>query len=327
MVPIGDRGDSRIPSHIGLPLPGAAAVPLPGAAAVPLPGAAPVPLPGDAPMRTAQKRILVVDDDPDMLDLVTRVLGSAGCAVTCLSDPEQALRIPPGDRFDLVLLDVRMPRIDGLEVCLVLRRHYGNDLRICMMTASRDDEAVRIAEQFGADGYLLKPLRPADLMTLAGLATPQPLEPGTALVPEPPRASQRAPRPSPGKRVLVVDDDPDVLSYCSEVFRRGGAEVEVAGDPLSLAEGVPAGGAWDLILVDIFMPALGGIDLMRHFLRDVRSVTSRFYAISASSGAGLRETARKAGADGYLVKPLRARQLLALLEDAGAAPLDGEVAG
>jgi CheY-like chemotaxis protein len=286
-------------------------------------GGDPIPLPDGSPLRTPQKRVLVVDDDPDMLNLVTRVLGSAGCAVTCLSDPEQVLRNPPGNQFDLVLLDVLMPRVDGLELCLVLRRQCGNDLRICMMTAARDDEAVRIAEQFGADGYLLKPLRRTDLLTLAGIATHQP---GVALVPEPPRASQRAPRPSPKKRVLVVDDDPDVLSYCSEVFRRGGAEVDVVSDPLALAGSVPASGAWDLVLVDIFMPALGGIDLMRHFLKDVRSVTSQFYAISASDGAALREAARRAGADGYLPKPLRARQILALLEDAGARPLEADVA-
>jgi DNA-binding response OmpR family regulator len=284
-----------------------------------------LPLLGGAAMRVPDKRVLVVDDDLDVLNLVTRVLGRAGCAVTCVSDPEQMLRSPPGDQFDLVLLDVLMPRIDGLEVCLVLRRHYGNELRICMMTAARDDEAVRIAEQFGADGYLLKPLRAADLITLAGVATHEPAQPGTALVPEPPRASQRTPAPALKKRVLVVDDDPDILAYCNEVFRRGGADVDVVSDPTTLAGPVP-GGSYDLVLVDIFMPAFGGIDLIRHFLSDVRSVTSQFYAISARDDAELRETARSAGADGYLPKPLRARQLLSLLEDAGSAPLNAEVA-
>jgi DNA-binding response OmpR family regulator len=284
-----------------------------------------LPLFGGAPAPVARKRVLVVDDDLDVLNLVTRVLGSAGCAVTCLADPEEVLRNPPGDRFDLVLLDVLMPRIDGLEVCLVLRRHYGADLRICMMTAARDDEAVRIANQFGADGYLLKPLRPADLMTLAGVATRKPAQPGAVLVPDPPRASQRAAPLAPKKRVLVVDDDLDVLAYCREVFARGGAEVEVVSDPLALAQ-APLRESYDLVLVDVFMPSFGGVDLIRHFLKDVRSVTSRFYAISASGDADLRETARRAGADGYLHKPLRARQLLGLLEEAGAAPLEAEVA-
>lgn len=284
-----------------------------------------LPLLEGAAMRIARKRVLVVDDDLDVLNLVTRVLGAAGCAVTCLADPEDVLRNPPGDQFDLVLLDVLMPRIDGLEVCLVLRRHYGTDLRICMMTAARDDEAVRIANQFGADGYLLKPLRPTDLMTLAGIAAQKASQAGAVLVPEPPRASPQVPPPSPKKRVLVVDDDPDVLTYCSEVFSRGGAEVEVVSDPLALAGG-PLRDPYDLVLVDVFMPSFGGIDLMRHFLKDVRCVTSRFYAISASGDADLRETARRAGADGYLLKPLRARQVLGLLEDAAAAPLEAEVA-
>jgi CheY-like chemotaxis protein len=291
-----------------------------------------VPAVGDAPAiplvptQVPHKRVLVVDDDPDLLNLVTKVLGKAGCAVTCLSDPEELLRDPPGDRFDLVLLDVMMPRIDGLEVCLVLRRHYGNDLRICMMTAARDDEAVRIAGQFGADGFLLKPLRAIDLTTLAGVAVHQPLQPGAALVPEPPRASQRA-RPAPLKRrVLVVDDDPDVLAWCSEVFRRAGAEVDVAREPLALVQDPREGGTYDLVLVDIFMPAFGGVELIGHFLKDVRNLASRFYAISASDEPGLRESARRAGADGYLPKPLRVRQMLGLLEEYGAAPLEADLA-
>ncbi|HEY6911586.1 MAG TPA: response regulator [Myxococcales bacterium] len=270
-----------------------------------------------------QKRVLVVDDDLDVLTLVEKVLGSAGCAVTCASRPEEVLRNPPGGQFDLVLLDVMMPRIDGLEVCLVLRRHYGDDLRICMITAARDDEAVHIAEQFGADGYLLKPLRATDLMTLAGIATPRPLQPGVALVPEPPRVARRT--PPIRKRVLVVDDDADVLGWCSQVLGRAGAEVEVVCDPATLVRPV-ASGSWDLVLVDIFMPAFGGIDLIRHLVKDVRRVATPFYAISAREDAVLRDAARRAGADGYIRKPLHARQVLGLLEDGGSAPLDADVA-
>jgi two-component system, sensor histidine kinase and response regulator len=254
-----------------------------------------------------QRRVLVVDDDLDALHLVDRILSREGCAVTCVSDPRQVLLDPPTDPFDLALLDVMMPGIDGLELCLVLRRHYGDDLRICMMTAAHDEEALRIAEQFGADGYLLKPLRPA------------------VLVPEPPRAPRRTSPSRPGKRVLVVDDDPDVLAWCGEVFRRAGADVDAVSDPAALAARLP-GCSYDLVLMDVFMPVFGGIALIRRFMKDVRNVTSRFYTISATDGAALRGAALGAGADGHLPKPLRARQVLSLLEDAGSTPLDAEMA-
>jgi two-component system, sensor histidine kinase and response regulator len=272
-----------------------------------------------------QRRVLVVDDDLDALHLVDRILSREGCAVTCVSDPRQVLLDPPTDPFDLALLDVMMPGIDGLELCLVLRRHYGDDLRICMMTAAHDEEALRIAEQFGADGYLLKPLRPADLATLAGVAPRSPPRAGAVLVPEPPRAPRRTSPSRPGKRVLVVDDDPDVLAWCGEVFRRAGADVDAVSDPAALAARLP-GCSYDLVLMDVFMPVFGGIALIRRFMKDVRNVTSRFYTISATDGAALRGAALGAGADGHLPKPLRARQVLSLLEDAGSTPLDAEMA-
>src|SRR5438094_717885 len=115
------------------------------------------------------RRVLLVDDDTDVLGVTRKALEAVGCSVTCIADSSEVLRAPPGDGYDLVLLDVVMPEVDGLELCYTLRQQYGEDLRICMITAATDPEAIKRAAQYGADGWLTKPIRKADLLALVGL--------------------------------------------------------------------------------------------------------------------------------------------------------------
>ncbi len=263
------------------------------------------------PSLAPKKRILVVDDDPDVLLLARKVLGGAGCTVTCIEDSRQLLDDPPTEPFDLALLDVMMPGFDGLEVCRLLRDRHGDELRICMMTAANEPEWVLLADGSGADGYLHKPLRCVDLLTLAGVAK------RTLDDPKPPESSKRSwlakPVPKPRKRVLVVDDDGDILHYCREVFAAAGVQVDTVQDAGKLSEQMPPGGSYELVLLDLYMPGADGIGLLRRFCQDVRNVSSRFYVISADEDASLRAMARWSGADGYLRKPLHQEELLSLL--------------
>src|SRR6266852_5805951 len=87
----------------------------------------------DAASSKVRRRVLLVDDDTDVLKVTRKALEAAGCSVTCISDPTKVLRTPPGDGYDLVLLDLLMPGVDGLELCQLLRRRYGEDLRICII--------------------------------------------------------------------------------------------------------------------------------------------------------------------------------------------------
>jgi len=257
------------------------------------------------------KRVLVVDDDEDVLSLVRRILEASGCSVTCVSDPKDLLRHPPGDRFDLVLLDVRMPDVNGLEACYLLRQHYGEDLRICMMTAAHDPDTVRRAAQMGADGWLTKPIHRVNLLALVGLVKrPVP----ERKVPSVKVPSKPVPRPAAKRpHVLVVDDDDDVLGYCRSVLANAGAVVDAVQDSSKLRDMLPAGGSYDLVLLDIFMPGMNGIELLRRFSADVRNCASRMYVVSASDDEELRAEARRCGADGFLKKPLHRKALLDLL--------------
>jgi len=259
------------------------------------------------------RRVLLVDDDTDVLEVTRKALEAVGCSVTCIADSSEVFRAPPGDGYDLVLLDVVMPEVDGLELCYMLRQHYGEDLRICMITAATDPEAIKRAAQYGADGWLTKPIRKADLLALVGLGQRNgpSAERGAIAVPAPftpqPGAAPRRPH------VLVIDDDRDVLEYCRAVLAGAGAVVDAIQDPSTFRELLPPGGSYDLVLIDIFMPGMDGIELLRRFSADVRNCASKLYVITAADDEALRALAKRSGADGYLTKPLKQKALLEIL--------------
>lgn len=101
-------------------------------------------------------RILVVDDDPKMLSLMRRGLSFAGYVVDQASDGEEALRIARGRPPDLVVLDIMLPSLDGVEVCLRLRAG-DPDLPILMSTAKGRVPDRVAGLDAGADDYVVKP--------------------------------------------------------------------------------------------------------------------------------------------------------------------------
>ena len=106
-------------------------------------------------------RVLVVDDDETVRDVVRRYLELAGHQVQLAGDGEQALRLVAGQPPDLVVLDLMLPGIDGLEVARRLRRYPG--LPVVMLTALGEEEDRIAGLQLGADDYVTKPFSPREL--------------------------------------------------------------------------------------------------------------------------------------------------------------------
>jgi DNA-binding response OmpR family regulator len=107
-------------------------------------------------------RILVVDDEPRITRLVRDYLENAGFAVTAAHDGAEAVMRARTERPDLVVLDLGLPGLDGLDVTRSLRRDSG--VPIIMLTA-RDDEADRVVGlELGADDYVTKPFSPRELV-------------------------------------------------------------------------------------------------------------------------------------------------------------------
>ncbi|PSJ37772.1 response regulator transcription factor [Allosphingosinicella deserti] len=111
-------------------------------------------------------KILVVDDDAHIRQVLTFALGKAGMETSEAGDGEAALAAIARERPDLVVLDINMPRMDGLEVCRRLRT--SGDLPILFLS-SRDDEIDRVVGlELGADDYVVKPFSPREVVARVG---------------------------------------------------------------------------------------------------------------------------------------------------------------
>ena len=105
--------------------------------------------------------ILVVDDDPDILDLLARTLEVEGFSVARASDATEALDEFQRQPADLVILDVMLPEVDGLELCRRIRAI--SEVTILMLSARSEELDQLVGFALGADDYLAKPFRPREL--------------------------------------------------------------------------------------------------------------------------------------------------------------------
>jgi two-component system phosphate regulon response regulator PhoB len=111
------------------------------------------------------KRILVVEDEEDLLELVEYNLRKAGHRVLAVTTGEAGLLAARAERPDLVLLDLMLPGVDGFQVCRLLRRDAATrDVPIVMLTARGEDADVVKGLELGADDYVTKPFSPKVLL-------------------------------------------------------------------------------------------------------------------------------------------------------------------
>jgi two-component system, OmpR family, alkaline phosphatase synthesis response regulator PhoP len=106
--------------------------------------------------------ILVVDDEPRIVQLVRDYLERGGCTVLVASDGTAALRTARTGRPDLIILDLGLPGLDGLDVARALRRE--GEVPIIMLTARTEETDKLVGLELGADDYLTKPFSPKELV-------------------------------------------------------------------------------------------------------------------------------------------------------------------
>ncbi|MDA8405274.1 MAG: response regulator transcription factor [Deltaproteobacteria bacterium] len=113
----------------------------------------------------ARERILVVDDEEDILELVSYNLKKENFQVTCATSGEEALQKLKNDNFDIILLDLMLPGRDGLDTCRVLRSNpETSHIPVVMITAKSEDTDVVLGLELGADDYVTKPFSPRVLL-------------------------------------------------------------------------------------------------------------------------------------------------------------------
>ncbi len=108
-------------------------------------------------------RVLIVEDEEMIRELMDITLSQAGYQVTAAPSGENALDLLKRSRFDLVLLDVHMPRMSGLEVLRLMKRMGRAMPPVLMVTANRSIDTVNEALRLGCTGYVAKPFQPTEL--------------------------------------------------------------------------------------------------------------------------------------------------------------------
>ena len=115
---------------------------------------------------TTAKKILIVDDEPDILEFLQYNLRKEGYAVVTASDGKQAIGVAEREKPNLILMDIMMPELDGVETCRMLRsRKEFNDTPIAFLTARDEDFSQITALDVGGDDYITKPIKPRVLLS------------------------------------------------------------------------------------------------------------------------------------------------------------------
>lgn len=112
----------------------------------------------------AKEHILVVEDDEAIMELIVYNLEKAKYNVSQAESGEDALRVVADRKPDLILLDLMLPEIDGLEVCKRIRSGDAQNISIIMVTANGEESDVVLGLELGADDYVTKPFKPKELV-------------------------------------------------------------------------------------------------------------------------------------------------------------------
>ena len=159
----------------------------------------------------AKEMILVVDDEEDILELVEYNLARSGYGVLSVTTGEDALRSARAESFDLVLLDLMLPGVDGLEVCRVLKNDpQTSSIPILMLTARGEETDIVAGLEAGADDYVTKPFSPRVLLARIKALLRRSAR---SLPSVEERIKRGALEIDPGKREMHLDGRPVELTY------------------------------------------------------------------------------------------------------------------
>jgi chemotaxis family two-component system sensor histidine kinase/response regulator PixL len=273
------------------------------------------------------KKILLVDDDKDLLYGMKIWLKANGFQVCFASDGASAITMAKAHRPDLILLDIGLPGGDGYMTMSRLRSLMPlAHIPIIVMTARDAMVHEKKALEAGAEAFFQKPFDNRQLLT----AIQKALSPKTA-PPVQERESLKKPpvEPSRGK-ILVIDDDQELLQGLRIRLRSYGFDVQLASDAL-LGVHFALKNRPDLIILDIGLPGGDGYLTMTRLRSHMPLAHVPIIIITAADASTHQERALKSGADAFFQKPVDNQQLLASIQSAlgetkARAPLQGSAA-
>jgi len=235
---------------------------------------------------SAEERILIVDDEDNMRRTLADILREEGYRVDTAATGEEAVELCSRGEYGVVLMDVRMPGMDGVEAFRRIRRHR-EGVRVILMSAYSIEGLREAALDEGAVAFLTKPL---DLEKVVNLI-----------------------REVKDTAILVVEDDQGTAELLGRNLRECGYRVTVTNSPhdaLELVEQI----RFDLIFLDVNLPAMNGLELYLAIKRVTPTAVAIIITGMEEEFERLAREAVRRNAYTVLRKPLDIDHVLGLLE-------------
>ena len=249
--------------------------------------------------------VLVIDDNPESRTILCDTVAGLGWRCDSADSGEAALRqLAEGKKFDLVLVDWRMPGMDGMETARAIQTTHVsvNSPVIIMVTAFDRDEAASAPNASYVNGILVKPITASSLYDLVSrsCAAKAPLLSGSGSASVPPTSSNILNNLS----ILVVEDNTINQDVARRILELEGAWVEVVANGAEAVERLqenPSG--YNIVLMDVQMPVMDGYEATRHIRTDLGLAKLPIIALTAGVMAADRQEALSAGMNDFISKP------------------------
>lgn len=252
------------------------------------------------------RRVVIADDDAEVRELLAEYLGKHGWQVFEAMNGLEALLHVKRQQPHAVLLDLRMPRLGGIET-LKRIRSFDPTIAVVIVSGNVDAELRRQAETIGAASVLHKPVDLPAVLAAVGASAPNPVAP-VDTAPAPAVGQERASR-----SILVVDDDARIRAMLEEYLVAKGFRARGAADGASAVRDLVTSPT-DVVLLDIDMLGLNGTDA----LPTLRAVAPRasIIMVSGTTNEQIAKRALAAGAFDYVTKPVNLVHLVDAIETA-----------
>ncbi len=271
------------------------------------------------PVRLRDVRVLVVDDNPTNLRILNDTLLHWQMKPTAVDSGKAALAAlrhaaETKEPFRMILLDVRMPEMDGFMLAEEIKQHPEcADTTIMMLTSDNQRGDIARCRELGLAAYLIKPIQQTELqrtiVEALGYSVEKNHQAGAATI-------SAVPQKGDALRILLAEDNAVNQQVAVRMLNKQGHAVVMAKngkDALAALRTHP----FDLVLMDVQMPEMGGFEATR-LIRQEENATGRhlpIIAMTAHAMKGDRERCLEAGMDGYVAKPVQAKDLQEAIDD------------
>ena len=262
-------------------------------------------------------RVLVVDDNASSREILQSLLETMTFDVTVAASAEEGIAELEKEAnthpYRLILMDWKMPGMDGIKASALIKNHpdLAQKPKIIIATAYGREEVMQRSEKVGLDGFLLKPVSQSVLFDAIMVAFGKEAPEGDAIA-RVSRNDEEELRDIRGAMVLLAEDNEINQQVAEEILQQAGLVVRIANNGKEAVEMVKAAD-FDVVLMDIQMPVMGGFEATQEIRRHERFKDLPIIAMTAHAMAGDRDKSIEVGMNDHVTKPIDPDQLISTL--------------